>query len=149
MRFEALSLLAGVPSAMATMSALSYTPPPELLAQAQSDSACNLPPDFHIKNFAAKSNGTGPAASLVAYNFTFVDETTSITTSCSFNSSSVSTTPSGLTPRTFTYEVAGSATIFLSCSASGACKTNSTDYDTKFTALDPVTDPTLAKYWVS
>lgn len=99
MRFEALSLLAALPSAMATMSALAYSPPPELLAQAQSDSSCNLPPDFHIQNFAAKSNETGPSAFLVAYNFTFVDKTTGITTDCLFNSSSVSTTPGGLTPR--------------------------------------------------
>ncbi|KAL7799096.1 hypothetical protein V8C37DRAFT_366542 [Trichoderma ceciliae] len=180
MRFETVSFLAALPSAMATMSALSYAPPPELLAQSQSDSGCNLPPDFHIKNFAAKSNETGPAASLVAFNFTFVDKTTSVTTGCYFNSSSVSTTPSDLTPRyacsdgnvkfiwvnnkreltlveticpssngVATWEVAGSAIISLSCSASGTCKTNSTDYDARFVALDPVRDPTLAKYWVS
>lgn len=51
--------------------------------------------------------------------------------------------------RVATYEVAGTATISLSCAASGTCKANSTDYDAKFVALDPVTDPTLAKYWVS
>lgn len=99
MRYEALSFLAALPSAMATMSILAYHPPPELLAQSQTDSACNFPPDFHIQNFAAKSNGTGPTATLSAYNFTFVDKTTSVTTSCSFNSSSVSTTPAGLAPR--------------------------------------------------
>ncbi|EHK26336.1 uncharacterized protein TRIVIDRAFT_63653 [Trichoderma virens Gv29-8] len=163
------------------MSALSYSPPPELLAQAQSQSDCNLPPGFQIKNFAAKSNETGPAATLTAYNFTFVDQTTSVTTNCHYNSSSVSTTPPGLTPRyaceksdikfiwdnaqrqltitericpkangAATWEVAGSAIIPLSCSTPpGACTTNSTDIDGKFTALDPVTDPTLAKYWVS
>ncbi|KAM0255154.1 hypothetical protein ACHAQJ_006077 [Trichoderma viride] len=165
---------------MATMSALAYHPPPELLAQAQSDSACNLPPDFHIKNFAAKSNETGSTASLSAYNFTFVDQTTSVTTGCYFNSSSISTTPAGQTPRyacgngnvkfiwdnarrqltmiericlnpegVATYEVSGTAVLSLSCTASGTCSTNSTDYDGKYTALDPVTDPTLAKYWVS
>jgi hypothetical protein len=99
MRYEALSFLAALPSAMASISTLAYRPPPELLAQSQTDSACNFPPDFHIQNFVAKSNGTGPTAALSAYNFTFVDEVTSITTSCSFNSSSVSTTPSGLAPR--------------------------------------------------
>ncbi|KAL7942208.1 hypothetical protein V8C42DRAFT_332848 [Trichoderma barbatum] len=181
MRFQSLPLLAALPSAMATMSALSYSPPPELLAQAQSQSNCHLPPGFQIKDFTAKSNETGPAAALTAYNFTFVDQTTSITTDCRFNSSSVSTTPPGLTPRyacdngnikfiwedakrlltlvericpsakgVSTYEVAGSVAIFLSCSTPpGACTTNSTDIDGKFTALDPVTDPTLVKYWVS
>lgn len=99
MRYEALSFLAALPSAMASMSTLAYRPPPELLAQSRTDSACNFPPDFHIQNFAAKSNETGPAANLSAYNFTFVDKTTKITTNCSFNSSSVSTTPTGLTPR--------------------------------------------------
>lgn len=99
MRYEALSFLAALPSAMASMSALAYHPPAELLEQSQTDSACNFPPDFHIQNFVAKSNGTGPAATLSAYNFTFVDQVTSITTICSFNSSSVSTTPPGLTPR--------------------------------------------------
>lgn len=186
MRFHSISLLATLPSAMATMSALSYSAPPELLAQAQSQSNCNLPPGFQIKDFTAKSNETGPAASLTAYNFTFVDQTTSVTTNCQFNSSSVSTTPPGLTPRFAcdksgvsgvkfiwdntrrqltmvericpntrgvpTYEVAGTATIPLSCpSTSGTCTTNSTSIDGKFTALDPVTDPTRVKvkYWVS
>jgi hypothetical protein len=186
---------------MATMSALAYSPPRELLAQSQSDSGCNLPPDFHIKNFAAKSNETGPTAYLSAYNFTFVDQTTSVTTGCYFNSSSVSTTPTGLTPRyacgngnvkfiwdsahrqltivericpnskgyvvylthpikvygiltlffhsVGAYEVSGTAVLSLSCTSSGTCNTNSTDYDATFTALDPVSDPTLAKYWVS
>ncbi|KAH6604660.1 hypothetical protein Trco_006367 [Trichoderma cornu-damae] len=179
MRLDILSLLAALPSAMATVSALSYAPPPELLAMARTNSNCKLPPDFHIKNFAAKSNETGPTASLVAYNFTFVDETTGVTTGCYFNSSSVSTTPAGLTPRyacshadvkfiweddkreltlvericplpngVAMYEVAGSETISLSCSASGTCRTNTTDYNVKFVALDPVRDPTLVKYWV-
>ncbi|KAK4075460.1 uncharacterized protein Triagg1_4581 [Trichoderma aggressivum f. europaeum] len=184
MHLQALSFLAALPSAMATMSALSYSPPPELLAQSRTQSSCNLPPGFQIKDFTAKSNETGPAASLTAYNFTFVDQTTSVTTNCRFNSSSVSTTPPGLTPRfacdksgisgvkfiwdntkrqltmvericpntkgAATWEVAGSTTIPLSCSSpSGTCTTNSTSIDVKFTALDPITDPTLAKYWVS
>ncbi|KAM0514692.1 hypothetical protein ACHAPE_006688 [Trichoderma viride] len=181
MRYEALSFLAALPSAMASMSALAYHPPAELLEQSQTDSACKFPPDFHIQNFVAKSNGTGPTATLSAYNFTFVDEVTSITTSCSFNSSSVSTTPPGLTPRyacahgdvkfiwgdaqkqltmvericptakgTDQYEVTGSMVIPLSCTGSGACSTNSTDIDVKYTALDPVSDPTRrVKYWVS
>ncbi|UKZ92142.1 uncharacterized protein TrAFT101_007108 [Trichoderma asperellum] len=99
MRYEAVSFLAALPFAMATMSILAYHPPAELLAQSQSDSSCNFPADFHIQNFVAKTNETGPAATLSAYNFTFVDKTTSVTTRCSFNSSSVSTTPTGLTPR--------------------------------------------------
>ncbi|KAL7936903.1 hypothetical protein V8C35DRAFT_210840 [Trichoderma chlorosporum] len=181
MRFHSVSLLAALPSAMATMSALSYSPPPELLAQAQSQSDCNLPSDFHIKNFAAKSNETGPAANLSAYNFTFVDQTTGVTTSCHFNSSSVSSTSPGYTPRyacekgvvqfiwdnakrqltvvegicpnsrgASTYEVAGTAVIPLSCSTpAGTCRTNSTDIDAKYAALDPVMNPPMAKYWVS
>lgn len=48
------------------------------------------------------------------------------------------------------FEVTGSTVISLTCTGSGACTTNSTDLDVKYTALDPVQDPTRrVKYWVS
>lgn len=88
--------LALVPAAWAA-TLNGYTAPSSLLAKVEQDDSCNLPPDYQIKNFRARTNDTGEALSV--FHFTFVDPTTEVTTFCQFNSSSESTTPGGLRPR--------------------------------------------------
>ncbi|KAL6878728.1 hypothetical protein J3F83DRAFT_253045 [Trichoderma novae-zelandiae] len=182
MRFQLVSFLAALPFSLANLADLSYSAPPERLAAAQREARCNLPAGFHIKDFAAKTNGTGQTPALTAYSFAYSDTDTNVTLKCAFNSSSVSTTPRGLTPRyacdnsdvkfilsgatqrTLTlvervcpgpdgakaYEVAGAVDLALNCSTPlGSCKTTSNDVRGNFTALDPVTDPTRIKRWVS
>lgn len=95
MRLDIL-LLAALPSALAAK--LAYAPPATLMAKAQSqDDDCDLPPDYQIKNFSGKSNDT--ASTLSAFDFTFVDKVSKVTTLCHFNSTSKSTTPGGMTQR--------------------------------------------------
>lgn len=89
-------LLALLPSAVAAAT-LAYTPPPALLAKVEAEADCALPKSYTIQDFVGRSNNTGQT--LAAYNFTFVDTTTKVTTLCHYNSSSTSTTPPGLTPR--------------------------------------------------
>lgn len=88
-------LLALLPSAAAVK--LAYTPPPALLAKAEAEVDCNLPGTYRVQDFVGRSNDTGQT--LAAYNFTFIDTVTQVTTLCHYNSSSSSTTPPGLTPR--------------------------------------------------
>lgn len=91
-------LLALLPSTAAlNLANLAYTPPAGLLAKAEADADCNLPRSYTIQDFVGTSNNTGET--LAAYNFTFTDTTTEVTTLCHYNSSSTSTTPPGLTPR--------------------------------------------------
>jgi hypothetical protein len=88
-------LLALLPSAAALK--LAYSPPAALLAKAEANEDCNLPRSYTIQDFIGRSNNTGET--LAAYNFTFTDTTTQVTTLCHYNASSTSTTPPGLTPR--------------------------------------------------
>ncbi|KAL7824157.1 hypothetical protein V8C26DRAFT_385060 [Trichoderma gracile] len=99
MRFQVASFLAALPFSLANLADLSYSAPPERLAAAQKEAGCNLPAGFQIKDFTAKTNGTGPTPALTAYSFAYSDPDTNVAVKCSFNSSSVSTTPGGLTPR--------------------------------------------------
>ncbi|KAK5987602.1 hypothetical protein PT974_11734 [Cladobotryum mycophilum] len=100
MRFEPIRLLALVPSAVSAMSfaGLSYRPSNKLVAIAEAN-GCTFPGRYHVKDFIGQSNSTGSTAVLSSYNFTFEDAETNTTTFCQWNTSSVSTTPSGLTPR--------------------------------------------------
>lgn len=89
-------LLALLPSSAAALN-LAYNPPAALLAKAEASEDCNLPRSYTIQDFVGRSNNTGQT--LAAYNFTFTDTTTQVTTLCHYNASSTSTTPPGLTPR--------------------------------------------------
>ncbi|KAL7802127.1 hypothetical protein V8C44DRAFT_345919 [Trichoderma aethiopicum] len=182
MRFQIASILAALPFSLANVADLSYSAPPERLAAAQKEAGCKLPAGFQLKGFTAKTNGTGQTPALTAYSFDYSDPDTKVALKCSYNSSSVSTTPGSLTPRyacensdvkfilsgatgrTLTliericpgpdgvkgYEVAGAVDLVLNCSTTlGSCKTSSNDIQGNFTALDPVTDPTRIKRWVS
>lgn len=93
MRFG-LFLLAALPTALA---ATAYTAPASLMAQVDADDTCEFPDRYHIKNFVAQSNDTGKTLS--SYKFSFVDNTSNVTSLCQFNSSSVSTSPGGATAR--------------------------------------------------
>jgi hypothetical protein len=66
-------------------------------SQIEQNADCELPPNFTIKDFTGKSNDTGSTIS--SFDFTFLDDTTQVTTFCQFNSSSISTTPGGLQKR--------------------------------------------------
>ncbi|KAK1253651.1 hypothetical protein MKX07_001728 [Trichoderma sp. CBMAI-0711] len=182
MRFQVVSFLAALPFSLANLADLSYSAPPERLAAAQKEAGCNLPAGFQVSDFTAKTNSTGPTPALTAYSFAYSDPDTDVAVKCSYNSSSVSTTPGSLTPRyacensdvkfilsgatgrTLTliericpgpngvkgYEVAGALDLALNCSTTPAsCKTSSNDVRGNFTSLDPVTDPTRIKRWVS
>lgn len=87
-----LALLLPVASAMRA-----YTAPSSLRALVDANDACDFPDEYVIQDFVGKSNSTDGV--LASYNFTFIDQTTTTTSLCHFNSTSVSTTPGGLTPR--------------------------------------------------
>jgi hypothetical protein len=67
------------------------------MAQIAQDASCALPPSFVVRDFRGRTNDTG--ATLAEFHFSFSDSTTGVTTLCRYNSSSISTTPGGLTPR--------------------------------------------------
>ncbi|KPM37098.1 hypothetical protein AK830_g9455 [Neonectria ditissima] len=90
----ALLLLSALPSALALHS---YSVPMNLrVAEADNDDPCVLPDDYHIVGYSSEAKSDGQTLS--AFNFTFKDDTTNITTPCEFNSSSVSVPGNG-TPR--------------------------------------------------
>lgn len=78
---------------------VAYKVPPQLLAVADDRSNdCVLPANYFVRDFVGRSNNT--STTLLAFDFTFVDTTRpDSTTKCHFDKNSVSTTPSGLTPR--------------------------------------------------
>ncbi|KAH6997560.1 hypothetical protein BKA56DRAFT_2517 [Ilyonectria sp. MPI-CAGE-AT-0026] len=146
---SALLLLSALPSAFAIHA---YSVPTALsLQEADTSNSCVLPDDYHIKGYSAESESDGETLS--SFNFTFLDETTNVTTPCEFNSSSVSVPGNG-TPRyqcdktdvefiwqnatqyltmvervcpdasgAEAYEVAGSTRIWLKCPESGGACT--------------------------
>lgn len=93
MRFD-LVLLAALPGALA---ATAYTAPPAFAAKVAAASDCELPSEYHIQNFAAKSKDSGKTLS--SYGFTFVDATDNLKLSCQFNSTSKPTAGNGGLPR--------------------------------------------------
>lgn len=82
-----LLILAALPAAWAARAARAYAIPQTLaLRAADTSDDCNLPDDYHILDFSAQSQDAGNTLS--AFNFTFTDDTTIITTDCYFNSTS-------------------------------------------------------------
>ena len=80
--FFALSV---VPTAWAA--AVVYNVPQTLaLKAADTDDDCVLPNDYHVLDFKSSSQDAGKTLS--AFNFTFTDDSTVITTDCYFNSTS-------------------------------------------------------------
>jgi hypothetical protein len=94
MRLDVL-LLASLPSSLGMQ--LAYSPPPALMAKVAAQDDCVLPGDYEVRDFAGKSNDTG--STLASFDFKFVDPATKVETACHFNETSVSGTPSALTPR--------------------------------------------------
>lgn len=91
MRFDLL-LLSVVPTAWAA--SVAYAVPQSLALRASDvDDDCNLPNDYHILDFAAQSQDAGKTLS--SFNFTFVDDSTIITTDCHFNSNSTAAPSNG------------------------------------------------------
>lgn len=77
---------------------LAYHVPPAMMLMAQQSDSCKFPAGYQIQDFEGKTNDTA-TQNLVSFNFTFQDPTTSMSTLCHLNSSSVSTTMPGYTPR--------------------------------------------------
>lgn len=85
-------------AALAVAAATAYTPPAALLAAVQDGtSGCVLPASYHVLNFVAKTNDT--ATTLSEYSFGYLETATNTSTACHYDSSSKSTTPTGLVPR--------------------------------------------------
>jgi hypothetical protein len=79
-----LLLLAAVPSTLASVFA--YNPSSTALAQAKTNSSCDLPSGFAVRNFVGNTNGTN--GTLANYKFNYVDLTTNLTTVCEHKPSS-------------------------------------------------------------
>jgi hypothetical protein len=84
---SSLFLLSVVPTAWAAAVAYMASVPQSLaLRAADADDDCNLPNDYHVLDFTAQSQDAGKTLS--GFNFTFVDDSTIITTDCHFNATS-------------------------------------------------------------
>ncbi|PNH37848.1 hypothetical protein VD0004_g8955 [Verticillium dahliae] len=88
-------LLAATPAANA-MAAYIASLPQEIAALVATDD-CQLPDEFSIQNFVADSADGGKT--LDSYEFGFFDDSTTVDTSCLFNSTSKAVNNDGRTPR--------------------------------------------------
>lgn len=78
--------------------ATAYTAHPMLLKAAEQQ-GCDLPKDFHIRDFVGQANGTADAPAPTFFSFSYADPASKIETKCQLNATSTSTTPAGLAPR--------------------------------------------------
>lgn len=93
---QLLSLLILAAPSVNAMAAYMTQVPQQLRALVESDE-CILPEDFTISNFDAVSQDGGET--LDAFQFGFLDDKTSITTTCYFNSTSEPIVEGGRTPK--------------------------------------------------
>ncbi|KAJ6788569.1 hypothetical protein PWT90_07993 [Aphanocladium album] len=154
--------------------ATAYSAPPMLLKAAEQQ-GCDLPQEFHIRNFVGQANGTEDAPAPTFFSFSYSDPASKVDTKCQLNATSKSTTPAGLTPR---YACDNSNVKFIwgqqnqqltiverACLSpqntplyeaagsitisapckGGKCAANSTDYKGVFASLQPVRDPNSYK----
>lgn len=89
-------LLLAAPSAVNAMAAYMAQVPQELRALVDTED-CILPEDFTITAFDAESQDNGDT--MDAFMFGFVDDKTSVSTTCYFNSTSEPVVEGGRTPR--------------------------------------------------
>lgn len=94
MKFS-LFALAALP--LAVLAEVAYHVPQAMKAKAEDD-GCVFPRGYHVLDFQGSTNNTRKQT-LSAFNFTFVDPDTQTASLCQLNSSSVSTTAPGYTPK--------------------------------------------------
>jgi hypothetical protein len=79
------------------LAGVQYAVPHSLAVQVEENAECTLPDDFNIQNFTGESEDDG--VMLDSFKFSFLDDSTNVTSACSFNSSSKPIGDPGRTPR--------------------------------------------------